>query len=92
LASVSKNADNLYNIKTTHYVPTDRSCPTEVNIYVLNKDTKLSVWEIKGDNPEYRLMIPRETMKTLPIIVNHSINKEPEIDFENIDFKKLIGR
>jgi hypothetical protein len=91
LTSVTKSGDIVYNLKTTHYVPTDRSCPTEVNIYVLDKVTKLSVWEIKGEHPiQYRLMIPRETMRSLPVIVNSSANKEPEFDFEKIDYQKLI--
>ncbi|WP_429384350.1 hypothetical protein [Mucilaginibacter sp. UYCu711] len=93
LDSVTKKTDNLYIIKTKHLVSIDQSCPSEVNIFVLDKKTMLAVWEMKNENgTEYRLMVPKATMQYFPIIVNSSTNKEDEFDFETIDYKKLINR
>lgn len=94
LEAVTKKTDNLYTIKTKHYVSTDQSCPSEVNVFILDKKTMLAVWEMKNENGvfEYCLMAPKTTMQHFPIIVNVSESMEPEYNFEKIDYKKLINK
>jgi hypothetical protein len=92
MQSFTKINDDIFNIKLKHGIPEDQGMPTEVNIYIIDKKTKLAVWEYKtGKFSEYQLMVPMANARQYPIVVITSDNKQPEYDFEVIDFKKLIA-
>ncbi|MGF7081260.1 hypothetical protein [Mucilaginibacter sp. UYCu711] len=70
--------------------------PTGINIYVLDKTSKLSVWEyiLPGSNRFwYQLMIPKESARQYPIIINRAnyMRQEEYQGFDHIDFKKIIA-
>jgi hypothetical protein len=91
MQSFTKINDDVFNIKLKHIIPENQYMPTEVNIYIIDKKTKLAVWEYKtGKFSEYQLMVPIENSRQYPIVVIASDGKQPEYDFEAIDFKKLI--
>jgi hypothetical protein len=93
IQSFTKIRNDIFNIKLKHGIPEDQYMPTEVNIYIIDKKTKLAVWEYKtGKSYKYQLMVPQENSHQYPIVVIKSdFGKQPEYDFEVIDFKKLIA-
>ena len=92
LLSVDKDAHGVYKIKTIHLSELDQSCPKEVEIYIIDKKTKLAVWKIKvGNQLQYTLMVPKTTMRYYPLIVNEGVVMDDEFDFEKIDAEKLLN-
>jgi hypothetical protein len=62
-------------------------------IHIIDEQKGIAVFE-EPDNKDnrYYLMISAEKMRQLPIIVNHcTIQKEAEVEFDEPNFKKLIG-
>ena len=92
LSSITKKSENLYIIQTNHYADIDSSCPLEVKIHILDKKSKLSVWEFDNGTPfKYELMVPRISMYNFRLIINEGVVMDDEFDFEKIDAEKLLN-
>jgi hypothetical protein len=90
LQSVTKPTPNEYAL---HYKGgiRDNSAEGDMNIYVLDPKTNLSVWEnIENGYHEYALRIPKEYAKNYDFINVNSNGEPDEHVFEAIDGKKLI--
>ena len=69
--------------------------PEILNIYILDPQTNMAVWEYKAGNEKgysYELCIPKENLKNFPAIINDSNEKSVEFEFEQPDFKKLLKK
>lgn len=93
LQSVTKVSDHIFKIKLLHQLDEQASLPKELNIYIIDPKTNMTVWEFKTDGePKYQLMVPKEHVKEIQIAINaHYVGMREEYDFEKIDFKKLIA-
>lgn len=93
IQSVIRENNNIFHLKGKHYAEQDQSSFSELNIYIIDKQRMLTVWEYKtGYDSEYKynLMVPKQFANQFSIIVNESLEKQPEVPFEKIDFRTLI--
>ncbi len=96
IENIIKLKPNVFRIKTKHLVWQDGSMPDQIDIYLVNNDSKLYVWKYKypGDKVfTYQLMTIRSNLSAFPLIVNYSVEKQKEeFTFEEIDYKEMIGK
>lgn len=93
LQSVTKPNPNEYRIYYRGSIWNNtKNSEGEMNIYILNPETRLAVWEnIERGYHEYALRIPKENAKEYDFINVNSNGEYDEQSFEGIDFKKLIA-
>lgn len=78
-----------FEIKTTGMYQQNRT----IKIYIINQEKGIAVFEenLKDGSQYQYLMIAADKIKTIPLIVNHcEIHKQPELEFKEPDFEKLI--
>ncbi|MFD2873557.1 hypothetical protein ACFS5N_13815 [Mucilaginibacter ximonensis] len=90
IQTFKRNNSKWVTIKTTHYPDMEGVAFGDVDVYTIDEKTGLSVWVI---NNEGELMVPRSGANNYPLIVNYStLQKYPELDFDNIDAKTLVNK
>jgi len=95
ISSMRKRDSNRYSFTFEDYLDLGESLPDEVNLYIIDRQKMLAVWEYKskGDkNYKYELMVPMTHSNDFSIIVNDSEEKQLEVLFEEIDFRNLIKK
>ena len=68
---------------------------SELKIHSIKNKRGLSVFEFIGSNNQssYLLMVNTKNAKLFPVIVNHSPEqKQPEFQFEQPDFERLVRK
>lgn len=91
LISIDKINESEYKIIYDPY-HTDLSL-VEINIYIINHEKGLTIWEfVYPSRSYYQMYIPKEKAKNFDMIINYSPNRKMnEFEFEEFNFKKLIN-
>ncbi len=98
LLSVKKVNEQTYTVHTKDvFVQAgDFFRPEIVNIYMIDPEKKIAVWEYKSLNQKeytYELYIARESIQKFDMIVNYcKTDKMSEFNFDTPDFTKLLEK
>ncbi|MBL4676164.1 MAG: hypothetical protein JKY70_08185, partial [Mucilaginibacter sp.] len=91
LKDVKKLNDAKYNVKAPPFYQFVKK--SNINIYIIDPATKLSVWEDTELPPayRYRLYVPLSSANKYDLVVNYcKTAKMPEFNFDKIDYAALI--
>lgn len=92
IQSIKKQGNSKYVLEIIDI--SKESLPEErLNIYIIDKKTKLAVFDFPDQPEEYRyeLYIPIKSAKYFDVIVNYcKEQKQPEYEFDKIDHQKLL--
>jgi hypothetical protein len=93
IENIIKLKPNVFQIKTKHLVWQDGSMPDQIDIYLVDNNSKLYVWKYKYPRDTaftYQLMTTEDNLNVFPLIVNYSIEKQKEFKFQDIDYEGMI--
>lgn len=95
LNAVKKIDSDTYSIFSKNYFYPSHSTGIHeiINIYFINPERKIAVWEYMNEKREeyrYALFVAKENSKDFDIIVNYSTEKTEEFIFERPDFLTLL--
>ncbi len=91
IISQKKIDDDTYQFILTGIQGLERS----IIIYIIDRKKGIAVFEQsnKGKGTTYNLMIAADKIKSVPIIINHCpVQKKPEFNFDEPDFKRLLTK
>ncbi|QXV66606.1 hypothetical protein INP83_05865 [Mucilaginibacter sp. 21P] len=91
LNDFKKIGNNKYNLKAPPFYQFVKK--SNINIYIIDPKTKLSVWEDTELPPayRYRMYVPRQSAGSYNMVVNYcKAAKMPEFEFDKVNYQALI--